>query len=240
MTSQQKTARTSPAANDYLPGLAVDAVIFGFNKNQLKILVLEYRNTGLYALPGGFVRTSEDLNTAARRVLAERTGLSDIYLHQFYTFGDVARYDPAPMKLIMKQLEQPIRDDHWMLGRFISVGYYALVDFSQVVPQPDFLSDSCGWYGFENLPPLMQDHNGIVNKALETLRVNLDRQLIASNLLPATFTIGDLQSLYETVLGVKLNRSSFQRRVLGLDILERVEKKYTGGAHRAPYLYRFR
>ena len=101
------------------------------------------------------------------------------------------------------------------------------------------MSDRCEWYDLDNLPVLMQDHELIVRKALATLRLNLDRQLIAFNLLPASFTISDLQALYETVLGEKLNRSSFQRRMLGLNILTRVEKKYSGGAHKAPYLYRF-
>ena len=86
----------------------------------------------------------------------------------------------------------------------------------------------------------MLDHQEMVWKALETLQDNLDRKLIGFNLLPDTFTMGDLQMLYETILGEKLNRSSFQRRILGLDILERVDKKWTGGAHKAPYLYRFK
>jgi hypothetical protein len=86
----------------------------------------------------------------------------------------------------------------------------------------------------------MLDHRAMVEKALQTLRLNLDHKLIGFNLLPGSFTMGDLQSLYETILGEKLNRTSFQRKMLGLDMLERLEKKWTGGAHKAPYLYRFR
>ena len=102
------------------------------------------------------------------------------------------------------------------------------------------MSDRCEWYDMDNLPPLMQDHDTIVKKALENLRLNLDRQLIGFNLLPEMFTISELQTLYETILNEKLNRSSFQRRILGLNILERVEKKYSGGSHKAPCLYQFR
>jgi hypothetical protein len=86
----------------------------------------------------------------------------------------------------------------------------------------------------------MLDHREMVEKALETLRANLDRKLIGFNLLPGSFTMSDLQSLYETILGEKLNRTSFQRKMLSLGILERLDKKWTGGAHKAPYLYRFR
>ena len=89
------------------------------------------------------------------------------------------------------------------------------------------------------MPPLIQDHNQIVNKALDALRANLDHRLIGFNLLPQDFTMGDLQQLYETILGKKLLRPAFQRKMLSLGILERVAKKWTGGAHKAPYLYRF-
>jgi ADP-ribose pyrophosphatase YjhB (NUDIX family) len=225
---------------DYLPGLALDMVIFGFHHQQLKILLLEYENTGLFALPAGFIKKEENVNDAARRSLAERTGLTNIYLEQFYVFGDQSRHDPAPLKSIMKGKGLEPENDHWLLGRFVSVGYYALVDFTQAVPHPDSLSDRCAWYDLAGLPTLMLDHQEMVQKALETLRLNLDRKLIGFNLLPDTFTMGDLQILYETILGEKLNRSSFQRKMLSLAILERVEKKYTGGAHKAPYLYRFK
>jgi ADP-ribose pyrophosphatase YjhB (NUDIX family) len=223
----------------YLPGLAIDLVIFGFHENQLKILLLEYKNTGLFALPGGFIREQENVNDAARRVLAERTGLHDIYLDQFYVFGDTSRHDAAPLRAIMQAKGVNPIDNHWLLRRFVTVGFYALIDFTQAVPIPDVLSDRCEWYDLANLPKLMQDHEQIVQKALETLQINLDRKLIGFNLLTDTFTMADLQSLYETILGQKLHRSAFQRKMLSLDILERVEKKYSGGAHKAPYLYRF-
>ena len=224
----------------YLPGLALDLVIFGFHEEQLKILLLEYQNTGLFALPAGFIKKEENLNDAARRALAERTSLHDIYLEQFYVFGDRSRHDPAPLQAIMAGSGISPTPDHWLLQRFISVGFYALVDFTQAVPNPDALSDRCDWYELGSLPPLMLDHAAMVEKALETLRASLDQKLIGFNLLPETFTMGELQSLYETVLDQKLNRTSFQRKMLSLDILERVDKKWTGGAHKAPYLYRFK
>lgn len=244
MSKKQNLLEQNSEGVGYLPGLAMDFVIFGFDQYQLKILILEYRNTSLFALPGGFVKENENMNDAARRVLSERTGLSNIYLDQFYTFGDLARYDQVPLRTIMQAKGISPADDHWLLRRFVSVGYYALIDFRQAAPTPDPFSDTCVWYTLENVPDLMLDHNTIVQKALETLRANLDRNLggnesWAAPLLAKAFTMAELQKLYETILGQKLRRSGFQRKMLGLDILERLEKQYSGGAHKAPYLYQF-
>ena len=104
---------------------------------------------------------------------------------------------------------------------------------------PDQIFDGCDWYELNSIPQLMQDHTFIIKKALEALRVDLDNKLVAFNLMPEEFTMGDLQLLYETILDKKLLRPAFQRKMLGLGILERVAKKWTGGAHKAPYLYRF-
>ncbi len=223
----------------YLQSLATDLVIFGFHETQLKILLLEYENTGLFGLPAGFIRDDENLNDAARRTLTQRTGLSDIFLEQFYVFGDVCRHDPQPLRSILIGKGETPPDDHWLLRRFVTVGFYALVDFTRAFPNPDALADRCAWYDLATLPPLMLDHLSIVHKALDTLRVNLDHKLVGSNLLPETFTMNDLQQLYETILGQKINRSAFQRKMLALGILERLEKKFSGGAHKAPFLYRF-
>lgn len=240
---QKKQERKEQATPDFeesfLPGLAIDAVIFGFHQNQLKILLLKYQNTGLFALPAGFIKKSENVNDAAQRALLERTGLDNIYLEQFYVFGDLSRHDKAPLQTIMRANGLVAGDDHWLLRRFVSIGYYALVDYTKVTPIPDLLSDSCDWYDLEKLPPLMLDHRAIIEKALATLRENLDRKLIGFSLMPETFTMAELQNLYETILGEKLRRTSFQRKMLNLGILERTAKRWTGGAHKAPYLYRF-
>ncbi|WP_183559218.1 NUDIX hydrolase [Mucilaginibacter sp. SP1R1] len=230
---------TNVTGEGFLPGLAIDTVIFGFHDNQLKVLLLTYKNTGLFALPGGFIHQNEDVNEAARRVLFSRTALTDIFLEQFYVFGNKNRHDVAPLKTIMAARNFIPLNDHWLLKRFVSVGYYALVDFTKVIPTPDSISDSCDWFSLDALPTLMQDHQEIVNKALQTLQANLDHKLIGFNLLSETFTMGDLQSLYETILNKKLIRAAFQRKMLSLCILERIAKKWTGGAHKAPYLYRF-
>jgi hypothetical protein len=239
MSNSKKADETNENGTGFIKHVAIDAVILGFHDNQLKVLLIEYKRTGLFALPGGFIREEEDLDAAARRVASERTGLDNIYLEQFYVFGDYSRYDPNPFKTIMQANRGVVAADHWLFHRFISIGYYALVDFTVAKPTPAAIFDSCDWYELNNLPVLIQDHRQIVHKALEALRNSLDQKLTGFNLLPQDFTLGELQKVYETILGKKLLRPAFQRKMLSLGILERVAKKWTGGAHKAPYIYRF-
>jgi ADP-ribose pyrophosphatase YjhB (NUDIX family) len=228
------------AERAFLPHLAYDSVVFGFSGDELKILIMEYHNTGLFALPGGFVGSNEDLDVAVRRGLAERTGLSDIYLEQFHAFGSMARYKPEVMATILQANgHNPERDFPWMLDRFITIAYYALINYKDVVPKPDALSDSCQWYPVKELPSLILDHAGIVEKAVLTLRENLDRKLVGGNLLPQRFTMKELQHVYEAILDTKLRRTTFQRTMLATGKLKRHDKQYSGKAHKAPYLYSF-
>ena len=224
---------------EFLSHIAYDSVIFGFSGKDLKILVIKY-HTGRYALPGGFVKRNEDLSDAVKRGLRDRTSLSNIYLEQFHTFGSLKRYDPETMQELLKAVGLNPDPSHWMLDRFFSIAYYALINFKDVDPKPDQLSDSIDWYDIHELPPLMQDHNEIVAMALQTLRDNLDRKLIGVNLLPEKFTMKELQEVHEVILEKKLRRTTFQRKMLSLEILERHEKRYSGKAHKAPYLYSFR
>ena len=224
---------------EFLQHVAYDSVVFGFSGEQLKILIMEYHNTGLFALPGGFVEIHENLNDAVQRGLGERTGLTDIYLEQFYTFGDTTRHQPDVMSKILTAngIEG---EHHWLLDRFLSVAYYALINYNDVVPKPDALSDSCEWYPVDQLPELILDHRKIVEKAIQTLRENLDRKLVGVNLLPEKFTMKELQNVYEAILGTKLRRTTFQRTMLASDTLVRHEKHFSGKAHKAPFLYSFR
>jgi len=224
---------------EYLPNISYDSVIFGFSGQKLKILVLEYHNMKTFALPGGFVKIDEPLDDSVKRGLSERTGLDEIYLEQFHTFGSMERFNPAVMRAILEK-QGHFLDNHWLLGRFITVGYYALINYENVEPKPDELSDSIEWYDFDQLPKMMMDHNVIVEKALEHLRTNLDQKLLSFNLLPALFTMKELKQVYDSILGETQNRANFQRKMLSLNILERHQKLYTGGSHKAPFLYSFK
>ncbi|QKZ13276.1 NUDIX hydrolase [Spirosoma sp. KUDC1026] len=240
MLRQNDPREISPQGDGLLKGIAVDPVIFGFHENQLKVLIIEHTNTGLYALPGGYIQEAEDLDEAAKRILTMRTGLGDVYLEQFHVFGKHNRTDPEVVKEILLGQGFTPSEDHWSLKRFISVGYYALVDYTKTKLTTDPTTGGCDWYDFDKIPPLIFDHRFIIEKALNTLRDNLDQRLIGFNLLPAIFTMGELHTLYETILGKKLLSPNFQRKMLGLGILERIEKKKTGKAHKSPYLYRFK
>lgn len=216
----------------YLTHLAVDCVIFGFHDNSLKVLLLKLKpemqiRDSSWCLPGGFVQHDESLDKSAVRVLNMRTGLHDIYLKQFYTFGDPKREKGKPSS------------EYWIGKRFISIGYYALVEFSKVNPKPDLYSSAFEWWDVSKLPRLIFDHKAIVEKALETLRLDLNDHPVGYNLLPEKFTMPELQKLYETILGDSVDRRNFQKRMLSLRILVRLNERKTGGAHKAPYLYRF-
>ena len=232
--------RTDILKGDWLPNISVDCVIFGFQENQLKVLLLKFRNSEIWSLPGGFINREEDVDDAAKRVLWQRTGLENIYLQQFHTFGDLKRNIGAIEKHeeINLAMGRSLDDLTWLSHRYITVGYYALVDYSKVNVTLNDVSDDSAWMDVDDIPALFLDHNLILKAGLAQLRESIDTKLAAFNLLPDTFTMSELQQVYETILGKELVRTNFQRKMLSLDILERIEKKYTGGAHKAPYLYR--
>ncbi len=226
-------------AKIYLPSLSLDCVIFGFHENQLKVLLLKMKNAPQWALPGGFILKNEDVNKAAERVLRERTGLSDIFLQQFNVFGKPKRSDANFHRRFFQGQGIKIENDHWLFSRFVTIGYYALVEYSYVNARSDDFSDQCAWRDINDLPDLMMDHKQILNSALETLRNHLNYHPVGYNLLPEKFTMPQLQKLYETILQKKLDRRNFQRKILSYGIIKRLKEVKKGVAHKAPYLYRF-
>ncbi|MBR9920452.1 MAG: NUDIX hydrolase [Bacteroidetes bacterium] len=222
------------------PGLSIDCVIFGFHESELKVLLLKLKNQKLWSLPGGFVDRQKAVDSEAVEVLFRRTGLRDIFLRQFYLFGDTDRHLPGHANKLVATDVIPPELENWFDQRFVSVGYYALVEYSKVqAPRPDFSSDSCTWKNMKDLPDLMLDHEKIIQKAYQILKRELNDQPIGLNLLPDEFSMSELQALYETVLDRKLDRRNFRRKMLSYDILEDTGKRRTGGAHKSPRLYRF-
>jgi ADP-ribose pyrophosphatase YjhB (NUDIX family) len=218
----------------YLSHLSIDCVIFGFHNNELKVLLLQWKETNRWCLPGGFILKDEHIDDAAIRILNDRTGLEKIYLKQFYAFGDPSRDRKKHGFKLPKEATKS-----WLWERFVTVGYWALVEFSKVIPTPDEFSASCEWWDVHNVPNLILDHNDIIVTALLSLRRELNDYPIGRDLLPAKFTMPELQRVYETILGKSLDRRNFQKKMLALDILERLKEIKRGGAHKAPYLYRF-
>ncbi|GAB3329095.1 NUDIX domain-containing protein [Larkinella ripae] len=223
----------------YLLHISMDVVIFGFHEGQLKVLLLRWKGTDEWLLPGGRIRHDENLNDAAYRSLQGRTGLTTVFLEQFYTFGDVERYKFFDKRETLSRLNILLELDEQSFQRDVSVGYYALVDYAEVVPTPDVFTEECRWWDLSQVPILLFDHNDMIALALKTLRRQLSYQPVGINLLPEKFTMPDLQRLYETILGRPLDRRNFQKRILSYGILERLSETKKGVAHKAPYLYRF-
>jgi 8-oxo-dGTP diphosphatase len=226
--------------NDQLLGhISLDCVVFGFHENQLKVLLLHMKKTKEWALPGGFVFKAESIELAASRVLKQRTGLDDIFLTQFHIFSDPLRSKNNPAVSDVMEFGNNQPDKSWFDQRFISVGFYALVEYSKVLPTPDVLSDRCEWVSLDEVGSLMMDHNQILDKALVTLRLQLTFQPVGYTLLPEKFTMPEIQKLYETILGKELDRRNFMRKMLAYNILDKLDEVKQGGAHKAPTLYRF-
>lgn len=217
----------------FLPHISVDCVIFGFHDDQLKVLLLKWKESGTWCVPGGFIKRNESLDDSAKRILKERTGLENIFLRQFFAFGDPHRERGKRPFKIMNTVKT------WLMERFITVGYWSLVEYSKVTPHPDWLSEECRWWKVQEIPKLLYDHNNIVTKAHEALRNSLYDHPVGYNLLPEKFTMPELQRLYETILNTSLDRRNFQKKMLALDIFEKLSERKTGGAHKAPFLYRF-
>lgn len=223
----------------YMAGISVDTVIFGFHNDKLKALLLRFGNTPYFVLPGGYIMKDENLDDAALRILQERTGLNNIYLEQFYTVGNTSRSKEGVAKDLIQKMVGPIPHRNWFEQRFISVCYYALIDDTKVNPVTEVFFTEVKWFDVNKLPDVLYDHDIIINKALKTLQSDLDEKLVGFNLMSETFTMGQLQKLYEAVHQKKYVRTNFQRKILSLGVLERLDKQYTGKSHKAPYLYRF-
>ncbi len=230
----------------FIPQLSIDSVIFGYRDSRLKVLIAKIKmDHDIWTLPGGFIQQREHIDAAAKRILEERTGLNKIYLEQFRVFGAENRVNDSFQEKVKTwqnigsnfELEKMLR---WFSKRFVSIGYYALVDINKVSLRKGEFDNSVEWYDIENLPVMIMDHNEMVNFALEKLREKLDEKLIGFNLLPETFTMRELQELYEAVYDRPFPRNNFQKKMLDLNVLERLEKVYTGAANKAPFLYRFR
>lgn len=233
------SALLNAGEQNLLPSLSVDCVIFGFHENQLKVLLLKHRHLDMWALPGGFIGKEEPTDAAAYRVLQERTGLNEIFLQQFHVFGEPERSQKEFHLQDLKKDGINVTEDLWILQRFVTIGYYALVEFSNVSHTPDFLSERSEWWDINKAPAMILDHRKIIDKALATLRMQVSYQPIGYNLLPEKFTMPELQKLYETILDKILDRRNFQRKILRFQILRRLKESKKGVPHKSPYLYSF-
>jgi 8-oxo-dGTP diphosphatase len=239
MTQQIMLKKIIKKSDKYQPGLSIDCVIFGFHDNQLKVLLIKTGYSESWSLPGGFISVDEDIDTAAVSILRGRTGLEGIFLRQFATFGAVRRNQNHFSEKTLAHFGIAPEEQKWYTSRFVTIGYYALVNFLEAIPQTDNSNETVEWIDHNEVPELILDHKEILDKALETLRIELNLIPVGYNLLPEKFTIPELQKLYETILGRTLDRRNFLRKITSIGILTKLDEKKSNVAHKAPNLYRF-
>lgn len=203
------------------PYVTVDTLIFSIKGEELSTILIRRSQdpfTGQFAIPGGFVQTTETLDQAAQRVVKDKGHQENLYLEQLYTFGAVDR-DPR--------------------GRVVSVAYISLVPKDKVKNVDDGVH-VIKWFPVKNLPPLAFDHKDIVKVAVDRLKAKIGYTNIASSLLPAKFRLSELQRVYEIILGRPLDKRNFRKKMLSLSLLTPVGEKVVVGQHRPAMLYRFR
>ncbi len=202
--------------------LAVDCIIFGYDiaEKELKLLLIKRSfepAQGKWSLAGGFVQEHESIDDAASRVLCSLTGLSEVYMEQLYTYGDVSR-DPG--------------------ARVISTAYYSLIGIHEIdrgVQQ----NNGAHWRSINNLPDLIFDHKYMVEKALCELVENVKIRPIGFELLPEKFTLVQLQNLYEAIYQKSIDKRNFRKKLLSMNLLEKLDEKERETSRKGAFYYRF-
>lgn len=200
--------------------VAVDCIIFGFDDEGLKLLLIKRDlepEKGKWSLMGGFLKENETLGDAANRVLFKLTGLKNVYMEQLNTFSKVDR-DPVE--------------------RTISVAYYALINIGDHDKQ---LTEkySARWFSYNKMPQLIFDHNKMVNLAVQRLRYKASVQPVGFELLPEKFTMKQLQELYEAILDQPLDKRNFTKKINSLNVLVKLDEKDTESSRKGSFLYKF-
>lgn len=204
------------------PAVTTDIVVMTIRDNLLKVLLIKrkadpYRNS--WALPGGFLRMEESLDACARRELREETGIDNVYLEQLYTFG------------------QPERDPR---ERVVSTVYFALIPTDIITVKAATDASDAAWFAMDQLPELAFDHQEILEMAKERLVAKLGYSTIAFQLMAETFTLSELQRVYEIILDETLDKRNYRKRILSLDEIEDTGETRAEGAHRPAALYRLK
>ena len=201
--------------------VAVDNCIFTVLEDRLHLLLIQMTKapyTEMWALPGGLIQDDESLDAAAVRILYEETGVAEVYLEQLYTFGRPDR-DPA--------------------GRVVSIAYFALIHAAGIALRTQPKYADVRWWPWATLPPLAYDHDAVAAYARQRLEWKLAYTNVVWSLLPRRFALTELQKVYEAVLGRKLDKRNFRKKILALGLVEPVGETAMRGAHRPAMLYRF-
>lgn len=202
--------------------LAVDCIIFGYDlaEKELKLLLIKRSfepAKGKWSLSGGFIQEGEGLDDAASRILCSLTGLSDLFMQQLYTYGEVDR-DPG--------------------ARVISTAYYALIGIHEIDKEIQE-QNGAHWRSISHLPDLIFDHDKMVERALCELLSLVKVQPIGFELLPEKFTLVQLQELYEAIYQKKVDKRNFRKKILSMNLLEKQDDKEKETSKKGAYYYRF-
>jgi 8-oxo-dGTP diphosphatase len=202
--------------------VAVDSIIFGYDIHEKEIKLLLIKRSfnpakGKWSLAGGFVESRESLDLAACRVLRNLTGLKNIFMKQLYCFGEPDR-DPG--------------------ARVISVAYWALIKIKDINKK---VTDRSGarWHSMKQMPKLIFDHQQMVQKALGELQLQIRIKPVGFELLPEKFTLVQLQDLYEAIYRRNIDKRNFRKKILSMDILEKLEEKEKETSKKGAFYYRF-
>lgn len=220
------------------PDVSVDCVVFGFDLSDLKVLLIDrnFTTDGLnYAnlkLPGDLIKPLEDLEECAKRILIEQIGIRNTYLKQFMSFG-------SPDRLKRNELDlEWLRQNDYPEEHIITVAYYSLIDLSE---QSDgrLFKDTVRCCQVNEVTELAMDHMDILKSAIENLRIELLNQPVAFELLPAKFTLSQMQKLYEVILGKTFDKRNFRKKFANMKYLLPLNEKQVGVAHSPARLYVF-
>lgn len=205
----------------YKFAVSVDCVVFGYEKDTLSVLLVKRGAepfSGELAIPGDLVYPYENVEKAAERVLRELTGLNESYLDQAKVFGETNRHP---------------------LGRVVTVAYFAIIDKQAHSPKASSWASDTRWCKVNDVPKLAFDHNEILHAALERLRKRVRNQPVGFELLPQKFTLNELQSLYECLLGERFDKSNFRKKMLDMNFLDPLKEVEKNVAHRPAKLFSF-
>ena len=221
ITARQKKIKTilKELKDDGIIGISVDCVIFGFDENELKVLLIKSdleKFEDKWSLLGDLVNNHEDLNNAAYRILKERTGMDDVYLEEVKAFGEVGRHPAA---------------------RVVTIAYCSLINIQH--HQLKILDNELHWHKVSSISQMAFDHKKILETCYEWLQKRIQEHPLGFSLLPKKFSLRELQNLYEAILGVKLDRRNFRKKFFSMDVLEDTKEYEMDVPHRPGKLYKF-
>ncbi|NDV70111.1 NUDIX domain-containing protein [Dysgonomonas sp. 25] len=224
--------------NEFLPQFSVECVILAFNDNVLKVLLRRVDMGDNWILPWGLVHKEEDVDETAERVLKESTSIENSYVKQFYLFGQKDRTDKELADKILTTIQPKDAENHWLRSRFLSLAYYALVEYGKVRMEPEE-GEELSWFNVDKLPSLFAKHDQVIKIALRTIRSNIGYVPLGRKMLPEKFTMPELRAIYECILGQELDRRNFQRKMISTGLIIPLNETLKKGAHKSPHLYCF-